>query len=70
MAALRTGCRKLVFTGSPELAARLADIAAQQGATLRHETAPALVLMLDPEADPRPSLEGWLAQAPGPCDQR
>jgi hypothetical protein len=41
MAALRSGCRKLVFTGSHASAGRLADMAAEVGAELRHEPAPA-----------------------------
>ena len=59
MAALRTGCRQLTFSGSAELAARLAGIAVQHGATFRHETAPPDALMLDPDADPRLALEAW-----------
>ena len=35
MACLRAGCRDLLFTGEPALAAKLADMAAQRGATLR-----------------------------------
>jgi hypothetical protein len=35
MAALRAGCRDLLFTGDAALAARLADMAGQLGATLR-----------------------------------
>lgn len=40
MAALRTGCRRLVFAGDPETARRLAEMAAQVGAELCHERAP------------------------------
>jgi acyl-CoA reductase-like NAD-dependent aldehyde dehydrogenase len=40
MAALRSGCRKLVFTGSRASAAKLADMAAEVGAALCHEPAP------------------------------
>jgi acyl-CoA reductase-like NAD-dependent aldehyde dehydrogenase len=40
MAALRSGCRKLVFTGSSATAAKLADMAADAGAELWHEAAP------------------------------
>lgn len=51
MAALRTGCRRVAFSGSDELACRLGDMAEQLGATL--VTAPNLpeVLMLQPEDD-------------------
>ena len=59
MAALRTGCRWLTVSGSGELAAKLADIAAQRGATLRHETTPPDVVLLNPETDPRLALEAW-----------
>jgi hypothetical protein len=64
MAALRTGCRKLAFSGTAELAAKLADLAAQHGATLRHETAPPDTLQLDAGADPLPALQARLAQSP------
>jgi hypothetical protein len=64
MAALRTGCRKLAFSGSAELAAKLADLAAQHGATLRHETAPPDALLLDAGTDPRPALQARLAPSP------
>jgi hypothetical protein len=65
MAALRTGCRKLVFTGSPELAASLADIAAQQGATLRHETDRPDVLSMGVDDDPALVLRHALPDASG-----
>jgi hypothetical protein len=61
MAALRTGCRKLAFSGSAELAAKLADMAAQNGASLRHETAPPDALLLPAGADPRPALQAAVA---------
>ena len=64
MAALRTGCRKLAFSGSAELAARLADLAAQHGATLRHETTPPDALLLDAGTDPRPALQARIARSP------
>jgi hypothetical protein len=51
MAALRAGCRRLAFSGSAELALRLADMAAQAGAEFRHETAPPAYLDLAPDAD-------------------
>jgi hypothetical protein len=64
MAALRTGCRKLAFSGSGELAARLADMAARHGATLRHEAAPPDALLLPAGADPGPALQARLARSP------
>jgi hypothetical protein len=64
MAALRTGCRKLAFSGSSELAAKLADLAAQHVATLRHETAPPDALLLPAGADPRPALQARVARSP------
>jgi hypothetical protein len=63
-AALRTGCRKLAFSGGAEVAAKLADLAAQHGATLRHETAPPDALLLDAGTDPRPALQARLAPSP------
>jgi hypothetical protein len=62
MAALRTGCRQLVFSGSAELAKRLADIAAQHGAALRHETAPPDVLPLEVNDDPERVLRRALSR--------
>ena len=66
MAALRTGCRKLAFSGSAELAEKLADMAAQRGATLRHETAPPDALLLPPGVDPVPALQARLARSAAP----
>jgi hypothetical protein len=37
MAALRSGCRKLAFSGSRATAAKLADMAAELDAEFRHE---------------------------------
>jgi hypothetical protein len=51
MAALRTGCRRIVFSGSTELARRLADMAGQLGATLVVEAQAPEVVMLQPEDD-------------------
>jgi hypothetical protein len=53
MAALRVGCRRLAFSGDAEVAKRLADMAGQLGAELRHETATPDVLILPPECDAR-----------------
>jgi len=63
MAALREGCRKLVFSGSEEIARKLADMAGQLGAELRHETAPAAAMVLSPEADARAAVLAWLRSA-------
>ena len=52
MAALRTGCGRIVFSGSAELARRLGDMAAQLGAVLFMEAQAPEVLMLQPEDDP------------------
>jgi acyl-CoA reductase-like NAD-dependent aldehyde dehydrogenase len=60
MAALREGCRRLIFSGSAEIAQKLADMAGQIGAELRHETAPPDALVLWPEADARAAVLAWL----------
>ena len=60
MAALREGCRRLAFSGSEEVAQKLADMAGQLGAELRHERAPPDVLVLSPEADARAAVLAWL----------
>jgi hypothetical protein len=70
MAALRTGCRKVAFSGSGELAAKLADMAARHGATLRHETAPPDALLLPAGVDPGPALQARLARSAAPRGQR
>jgi acyl-CoA reductase-like NAD-dependent aldehyde dehydrogenase len=51
MAALRTGCRRLVFSGSEEIGRRLADMAEQLGAELVAEAHAPEVLILQPEDD-------------------
>ena len=51
MAALRTGCRRIAFSGSAELAGRLADMAERSGATLVPETQAPELIMLQPEDD-------------------
>lgn len=40
MAALRTGCRKIIFSGSKETHLRLLDMAVQRHAEVRFETVP------------------------------
>jgi hypothetical protein len=51
MAALRTGCRRLVFSGGEEVRRRLADMAEQLGAELVAEAHAPEVLILQPEDD-------------------
>jgi hypothetical protein len=60
MAALRTGCRKLVFTGPSHIAERLADMAAQSGATLVRETTQAERLDLSADDDASGACRAWL----------
>jgi hypothetical protein len=61
MAALRTGCRRLAFSGATDLAGRLADMAAQLGADFRHEVMAPACLELAPDADAGPACRAWLA---------
>jgi hypothetical protein len=51
MAALRTGCRRVAFSGSAELGRRLGDMAEQLGAALVMEARAPDVIMLQPEDD-------------------
>lgn len=46
MAALRTGCARVAFSGAQDVAARLAQMAEQMGATVAHEIEPPEVLEL------------------------
>jgi hypothetical protein len=47
MAALRTGCRRLAFSGGAEVAGRLAEMAGQVDAVVTHEAiAPTLLELL------------------------
>jgi hypothetical protein len=66
MAALRTGCRKLAFSGSAELSLRLADMAAQAGATLVHEPVPSPALVLTPDDDAQARCVAWLSAGRNP----
>jgi hypothetical protein len=52
MAALRTGCRRVAFSGRTEVGRRLGDIAEQLGAALVLEVRAPDVVMLQPEDDP------------------
>ncbi len=60
MAALRTGCRRLAFSGPANLAERLADMAVQQGADFRHEQTPPARLDLAPDTDAGSACRAWL----------
>ena len=51
MAALRTGCRRIAFSGTPELGRRLIDMAEQLGATLVVEAQAPDLVILRPEDD-------------------
>jgi hypothetical protein len=51
MAALRTGCRRLSFSGAADVAQRLAEMAEQLGAAVTHETAAPAMLELAPDDD-------------------
>jgi hypothetical protein len=60
MAALRTGCRRLAFSGAAALSQRLAEMAAQAGAVYRHETEAPRALRLSPDDDARSRCRAWL----------
>jgi hypothetical protein len=60
MAALRTGCRRLVFSGSEEVGRRLADMAEQLDAELVAEAHAPELLILQPEDDPAAALRSRL----------
>jgi hypothetical protein len=63
MAALRTGCRRVAFSGSQELGRRLADMAQQLGAVLVVETQAPEGVMLQPEDDPAAVLRAYFHAA-------
>jgi hypothetical protein len=63
MAALRTGCRRIAFSGSAELGRRLADMAEQLGATLVVEAQAPEVVMLQPEDDAAAIVRGRISGA-------
>jgi hypothetical protein len=66
MAALRTGCRRLAFSGPAPVSQRLAEMAAEVGAWYRHEAeAPALALCLSPDDDARFRCRAWLLDQKG-----
>jgi acyl-CoA reductase-like NAD-dependent aldehyde dehydrogenase len=64
MAALRTGCRRLVFSGSDEIGRRLADMAEQLGAELLAEAHAPDILILQPEDDAAAALRRRLGAVP------
>jgi hypothetical protein len=63
MAALRTGCRRIAFSGNAELAWRLRDMAEQQGAVLVVEAQAPEAVMLQPEDDAAAILRAHLHAA-------
>ena len=62
MAALRTGCRRLAFSGPAAVSQRLAEMAAQVGAWYRHEVSAPPVLCLSPDDDARSRCSTWLLE--------
>jgi hypothetical protein len=62
LGALRRGVKHLRFTGPPEVAGRLAAVAAAAGAVLDDEPGPVLDLLghPDPQAACRDWLSGWI----------
>jgi hypothetical protein len=67
MAALRTGCRRIAFSGRAELGRRLADMAEQRGAELVVETHAPEVILLQPEDDAAAVLRAVLAARNDPA---
>jgi hypothetical protein len=61
MAALRTGCRRIAFSGNAELGRRLSDMAEQLGTALVVETQVPEVVILQPEDDPGAILRARLS---------
>jgi len=62
MAALRTGCRRLAFSGPAAVSQRLAEMAAEVGAWYRHEAEVPPVLCLSPDDDARSRCRAWLLE--------
>ena len=60
MAALRTGCRRLAFSGPAAVSQRLGEMAAELGAWYRHEVQAPLALCLSPDDDARSRCRAWL----------
>ncbi|MGH6898100.1 MAG: hypothetical protein ACREJ5_16395 [Geminicoccaceae bacterium] len=65
MAALRTGCRRLSFSGGAATAQRLGEMAEQVGALLVHETAAPDALELAPEDDAAAMVRAQLQREVG-----
>lgn len=63
MAALRTGCGRIAFSGDVEVRRRLDDMAMQLGATLIATTRAPEALILQPEDDAAEALRTRLAGA-------
>jgi hypothetical protein len=63
MAALRTGCRRIAFSGTAELGRRLADMAEQLGAALVVEAHGPEVIVLQPEDDAAAVLRACAASS-------
>ena len=64
MGALRRGVRRIRFTGSAEVAAKLAAIAAAQGAALDEDARPPLDLL--GRTDPEAACRHWLVEQARP----
>lgn len=63
LAALRTGCRKLAFSGTAEVHNSLSEMAGQLDAEIRLETLPpSPCLTLDAEDDGGKQVRAWLAE--------
>lgn len=62
LAGIRAGCRHLRFTGRADVAARLADLAAQAGAALVEDLG--TVLDLAQARDPEAACRSWLTAQP------
>jgi hypothetical protein len=65
LGAFRRGLKRVRFTGPPEVAAKLAAIAAAQGAALDEDCRPALDLL--GQADPEALCRRWLTDNPSAC---
>lgn len=61
MAALRTGCRDLIFSGHKDTHQRLSEMAEQLGGSVRYETTPpSHLLTLSPDDDGEEQMADWL----------
>lgn len=64
MAALRTGCRRLVFSGNVEIRRRLVEMAEELGAELIAEAPAPEILILQPEDDAAALVRSRLRPTP------